>query len=81
MFLSKNKKKNKDKGFKPLNVSIESGKVFINESLCHYYKFLWSICKNLWSVDCIEAFWVNNYQIKIRIEPEGAESRITHIAD
>ena len=66
MFLSKNKKtKNKDNGFKPRNVGIESGKVFINESLCHYYKFLWSICKHLWSVECIEAFWVNNYQIKI----------------
>ena len=29
----------------------------------------------------IEAFWVSNGQIKLRIEQEGAVSRISHIQD
>ena len=61
--------KNKAKGFNPCSFVIESGKFFINESLCHYYNFLWSKCENLWSEERIEAFWVSNDQIKIKIEP------------
>ena len=63
---------------KKLFCGIESGKVFINESLCHYYKF-WRKCKTLWSEEPTEAFWVSNGQIKIRIEPDGAFTQITHI--
>ena len=62
-------KKSKAKGFNPRNIGNESGKGFIIESLCHYYTFLWSKCKTLWSDERIEAFWVSNDQIKIRIEP------------
>ena len=80
-FCQRNKNKNKVKGFNLRSIGIESGKVFINESLCHYYKFLWSKCKTLWSEERTEAFWVSNGQIKIRIEPEGAVSRITRITD
>ena len=74
-------KKNKAKGFNPCSIGIESGKVFINESLCRYYTFLWSKCKTLWSDERIEAFWASNGQIKIIIEPNGAVSQITHITD
>ena len=74
-------KKNKAKGFNPCSIGIESGKVFINESLCRYYTFLWSKCKTLWSEERIEAFWASNDQIKIIIEPKGAVSQITHITD
>ena len=35
-------KKYKAKAYNPHSIDVESGKVFINESLCHYYKFLWS---------------------------------------
>ena len=68
------KKTNKAKGFNPHSIGIESGKVFINESLSHYYNFLCSKCKTLWSEEWIEAFWVNNGEIKCRIKPEGAVS-------
>ena len=43
-----------------LEVNIDSNKVFINESLCRYYKFLWNNCKKLWTEEWIEAFSVSN---------------------
>ena len=73
--------KKKAKHFNPRSIGLESGKVFINESLCCYYTSLWSKCKTLWSEEWIEAFWVSNSQIKMRIEPEGTVSGITHITD
>ena len=73
--------KNKNKNFNRWSIGIDSNKVFINEVLCRYYKFLWSKCKKLRAEKWIEAFWVSNGQIKLRIEPEGAVSRISHIQD
>ena len=32
--------------------------LFINPSLCSYYKYLWSKCKALWSGKLISSFWV-----------------------
>ena len=72
---------NKNKNFNPRSIDIDSNKVFINESLCRYYKFLRSKSKKLWTEKWIEAFWVSNGQIKLRIEPEGAVSGISHIQD
>ena len=60
---------------------MDSGKVFINESLWRYCKFLWSKCKKLCTEEWIEACWVSNHQIKLRIEPEEAVLRISHIQD
>lgn len=37
-------------------------------------KFLSSKCKKLWTKERIETFWVNNSQIKARIEPQEAGS-------
>ena len=41
--------KNKNKNFSPRSIHIDSNKVFINESVCRYYKFLWSKCQKLWT--------------------------------
>ena len=38
------------KGFPPNTT------VFINESLCSYYRFLWSECKKLWSKKLVVSF-------------------------
>ena len=73
--------KNKNKNFNPQNIDTDSKKVFINESFCRYYKFLWSKCKTLWTKKWIKAFWVGNGQIKLRIEPEGSVSRVSHIQE
>ena len=73
--------KNNDKNFNIRSIDTDSNKVFINESLCRYHKFLWSKCKKLWTVKWIEAFWVSNGQIGLRTEPEGAVSWISHIQE
>ena len=52
--------KNKNEKFNPRSIDNDSSKVFINESLCHYYKFLWCKCKKLWGEEWIKAFWVSN---------------------
>ena len=63
------------------SIDIDSNKVFINESLCRYSKFLWSKCKKFRTEKWTEAFWVSNGPIKRRIEPDGAVSGISHIQD
>ena len=73
--------KNKFKNFNPWSIDNDSNNVFINGSLCRYYKFLWSKCKNLWTEKWIEAFLVSNGKIKLRIEPEEAVSRISLVQD
>ena len=73
--------KHKNKIFNPRSIDTDSKKIIINEGLCRYYKFLWSKCKKLWTEEWIDAFWVSKGQFKLRIEPEGGVSRISHIQD
>ena len=40
--------------------------VFINNSLCSFYKRLWSKCKRLWTYKYIYTFWVSNGSVKIK---------------
>ena len=42
--------------------------VFINQSVCSYYKHLWSLCKSLHSKKMIHSFWVSidNVSLKVR---------------
>ena len=42
-------------------------KVFINESLCDYYKLLWSKSKKLFLEKRIASFWVTNETVKIKL--------------
>ena len=53
---------------------------FINESLCWYYKKLWSKCKSLWRADHISAFWFRNGSLRIKLS-NGSVSIITHDCD
>ena len=73
--------KNKLKNLKPESVHLPGEtKVFINESLCLYYKKLWSKCKSLWSAGHISAFWVRNGSLRIKLS-NGSVSIITHDCD
>ena len=55
---------NKKKSLKKANLDgtdlPPSTSLFINPSLCSYYKYLWSKCKALWSSKLISSFWVSN---------------------
>ena len=55
-------------------------KVFINESLCSYYKLLWSKCKKLYLEKKIASFWVTTGTVKIKLLNDQVHS-ITHEVD
>ena len=61
-------------GFPP-NTSL-----FINPSLCSYYKYLWSKCKALWSGELISSFWVSNGSLRIKLGDDTVKSA-THKDD
>ena len=42
--------------------------VFINDSLCQYYKMLWRKCKKLLTNKFVDSFWVSNRSIRLRVE-------------
>ena len=55
-------------------------KVFINESLCSYYKLLWLKCKKLLLEKKIASFWITNGTVKIKLLNNQVHS-ITHKVD
>ena len=74
-----NKKKLKNIGHKKIGLS--SGmKVFINESMCGYYKLLQSKCKKIFLEKKIHSFWVTNGTVKIKLLNDQVRS-ITHEVD
>ena len=73
--------KNKLKNLKPESVNLPGEtNVFINESLCLYYKKLWSKYKTLWGAGHIYAFWVSKGLLRIKLFNESV-SIITHDCD
>ena len=70
----KNADVTKKNGISP-NISI-----FVNQSLCSYYKFLWSKCKKLWLNKVVESFWVSKGSCRIRLIDNSVKI-ITHIKD
>ena len=49
--------KKKLKSMKPQNIGLPSGcKIYINENLCKYYKYLWWKCKLLQTRGSIQSF-------------------------
>ena len=59
----------------------EETKLFINESLCPYYKVLWVICKQLWKRKRIHFFFTASGIIKFRFEEHGPVNVVTHQQD
>ena len=65
----------KDFGFE------ENNKIYVNESLCPYYRVLWAKSKRLHHLQKIFAFYVLNGSIKIKIKENDKGIIITHTAD
>ena len=55
--------------------------VYINGSLCTYYKMLWRKCKSLRTNKLIHSFWVTNRSIKLRTVENGRTYVVTHLSD
>ena len=63
---------------KPLGITTL---VYINDSLCFYYKNLWFKCKKLWANKSIFGYWVSNDSIKVRVFENSPVKIISHIVD
>ena len=73
--------KKKLKTMEPQNIGLPSGcKIYIFESSCKYYKYLWCKCKSLQTRGRIQLFWVTNGSIRIRHQNDEIAS-VTHIED
>ena len=71
--------KKKLKSLKPQNIGLTSGcKIYINESLWKYYKYLW--WKLLQTRGNVQSFWLTNGSIRIRHKNNEVTSA-THIED
>ena len=74
------KNKNKLKGMNLCSTGINNA-VFINDSLCSYYKMLWRNFKKLWSSKYIYAFWVSNGTLRLKLTASVSVHIITHSQD
>ena len=59
----------------------EGTRIFINESLCAYYRGLWNKCKKLKGMDKLHVFFVSNGTIKVKILENDRASPIAHAPD
>ena len=55
--------------------------VFINQSLCSYYKYLWSLCKRLHSKKLIHSFWVSNGNVNLKVRENTPVLLVLHVSD
>ena len=56
-------------------------KIFVNQSLCPYYKVLWSKSKRLRDINKIHSFYISNNGIKIKVNENSNPLSITHVSD
>ena len=72
--------KKKLKGLNLSSIGINSA-VYINDSLCRYYKNLWAKCKKLWLNKFIHGFWTSHGSIRLKLTKTGNVRVITRNAD
>ena len=58
-----------------------NSKLFINRSLCSYYKMLWSKSKKLHSLSKLHSFFISGDTIKIRVNKNSLLLSVTHFDD
>ena len=59
----------------------EDNPIFVNQSLCTYYRVLWSKAKRLHSLKRISSFYVSGGTVKIKISENSLPLPITHVND
>ena len=59
----------------------ESTKIYINESLCPYYRGIWNKCKKLRTTQKIHQFYTISGLIRVKLEETGPSRVITHMID
>ena len=56
-------------------------KIFVNQSLCPYYRILWSKAKRLQSMGKINNFFISGGTVKVKIDENSKPLAITHLDD
>ena len=56
-------------------------KIFGNQSLCSYYRILWSKTKRLQSMGKINNFFISGGTVKVKIDENSKPLAITHLDD
>ena len=74
------KKDLKDLGTTDLDLPART-KLYINDSLCLYYRGLWNETKKLWSKKKIFSYFTVSGTVRIKLQEKGPYSIITHIDD
>ena len=74
------KKDLKNLSMEDLNLPADT-KIFVNQSLCPYYRILWSKSKKLHSLGKIFNFYISNSAIRIKINESSQPLSITHSSD
>ena len=59
----------------------EGTKIFINESLCPYYRGIWNKCKKLRANQKLHQFYTINGIVRVKLEENGPPKSITHMLD
>ena len=59
----------------------ENTKIFINESLCPYYRGTWNKCKKLGAIQKIHQLYTIIGLIRVKLEETGPSKIITHMVD
>ena len=74
-----NKKKLKDMDLR--KIGLPKNNIYVNESLCGYYKGLWNMCKMIKSQGLIHSFWVSNGSVRYNFVAKGDFKFVTHEED
>ena len=59
----------------------ENTEIFINESLCSYYRGIWNKCKKLRAIQKIHQFYKISGLLRVKLEETGLSTIITHMVD
>ena len=70
------------KGLDSAAVDLPEGtKIFVNESLCPYYRGIWNKCKKSRDKQKVHQYYTINGLIRLQIEESGQAKIITHMVD
>ena len=70
------------KGLHPAVVDLPEGtKIFVNESLCPYYRGIWSKCKKSRDKQKVHQYYAINGLVRLQIEESGQAKIITYMVD
>ena len=63
------------------DIDLHNTKIYISQSICSYYKLLWSKSKRLHAMKQIHGYYASNGTMKVRLEENSRPISIMHATD